>query len=72
MLGGLSVWVKIHVKLWDGYYLWWHDKGAGGVVDVSRPWIDVHVFALPGKFNMSVTESDLDPKVRKMTVRAVT
>ena len=29
----------------------------------SRPWIDV--VALPEKFNMAVTESDLDPKVRK-------
>ena len=40
-----------------------------------RPWIDA--FALPEKINMAVTESDLDPKVRKMsltflmTVRAV-
>ena len=32
----------------------------------SRPWIDV--FALPGKFNMAVTESDLEPKVRKMSI----
>ena len=23
MLGGLSVWVIIHVSLWDGYYVWW-------------------------------------------------
>ena len=32
----------------------------------SRPWIDV--FSLPEKFNMAVTESDLDPKVRKMFI----
>ena len=31
-----------------------------------RPWIDV--FALPEKFNMAVTESDLDPKVRNMSI----
>ena len=30
------------------------------------PWIDV--FALPEKFNMAVTESDTDPKVRKMSI----
>ena len=30
------------------------------------PWIDV--FALPEKFNMAVTESDLDPKVRNMYI----
>ena len=37
-------------------------------VDVSRvvPWIDV--FASPEKINMAVTESDLDPKVRKMSI----
>ena len=28
-----------------------------------RPWIDV--FTLPEKFKMAVTESDLDPKVRR-------
>ena len=35
-----------------------------------RPWIDI--FALPEKFNMAVTESDLDPKVHSflMAVRA--
>ena len=37
------------------------------VSSTSRPWIDV--FALPEKFNMAVTESDPDLKVRKMTVR---
>ena len=26
------------------------------------------VFALPEKFNMAVTESDPDPKVRKMSI----
>ena len=26
MLGGLSVWVIIHVSLWDGYYVWWDDN----------------------------------------------
>ena len=36
------------------------------VSSTSRPWIDV--FALPEKFNMAATESDLDPKVRKMTI----
>ena len=30
-----------------------------------RPWIDV--LALPEKINMAVTESDPDPKVRKMS-----
>ena len=32
----------------------------------TRPWIDV--FALPEKPNMAVTESDPDPKVRKMPI----
>ena len=31
-----------------------------------RPWIDV--FASPEKFNMAVTESDPDAKVRKMSI----
>ena len=31
-----------------------------------RPWIDV--FALPEKFNMALTESDLDPKIQKMSI----
>ena len=31
-----------------------------------RPWIDV--FALPEKINMAMTESDPDPKVRKMSI----
>ena len=31
-----------------------------------RPWIDV--FALPEKLNMAVTESNADPKVRKMSI----
>ena len=31
-----------------------------------RPWIDV--FVLPEKSNMAVTESDPDPKVRKMSI----
>ena len=31
-----------------------------------RPWIDV--FALPEKSNIAVTESDPDPKVRKMSI----
>ena len=31
-----------------------------------RPWIDV--FALPEKFNMAVTESNLVPKIRKMSI----
>ena len=31
-----------------------------------RPWIGV--FALPEKSNMVVTESDPDPKVRKMSI----
>ena len=31
-----------------------------------RPWIDV--IALPEKFNMAVTESDLDPKVQKLSI----
>ena len=32
----------------------------------SRPWMDV--FALPEKSNMAVTESDPDPKIRKMSI----
>ena len=32
----------------------------------TRPWIDV--FALREKLNMAVTKSDLDPKVRKMSI----
>ena len=38
------------------------------IVSVSfspRPWIDL--FAVPEKSNTAVTESDLDPKVRKMS-----
>ena len=31
-----------------------------------RPWIGV--FALPEKFNMAETESDPDPKIRKMYI----
>ena len=31
-----------------------------------KPWIDV--FAISEKFNMAVTESGLDPKVRKMSI----
>ena len=31
-----------------------------------RPWIGV--FVLPEKINMAVTERDLDPKVRKMSI----
>ena len=31
-----------------------------------RPWMDV--YALPEKSNMAVTESDLDSKVRKMSI----
>ena len=31
-----------------------------------RPWIDV--FALPEKSNMTVIESDPDPKIRKMPI----
>ena len=31
-----------------------------------RPWIDV--FALPEKFNMALTESDLDLKVQEMFI----
>ena len=31
-----------------------------------RPWTDA--FALPEKFKMAVTESDLDLKVRKMSI----
>ena len=43
--------------------------GEGHKVAVSsspRPWMDV--FALPEKYNMAVTESDPDPKVRKMSI----
>ena len=36
------------------------------VSSFPRPWIDV--FAIPEKFNMAVTESDLDPKGLKMSV----
>ena len=36
------------------------------VSSTARPWIDV--FALPEKSNMAVTESDPDPKVRKMSI----
>ena len=42
---------------------------CGSRVAVSSspmPWIDI--FALPEKFNMAVTESDLDPNVRKMSI----
>ena len=49
--------------------------GAMVAVSSPRPWIDI--FAVLERFNMEVTESDLDPKVFKMyifflmTVRAV-
>ena len=33
-----------------------------------RPWVDVHVFALPEKSNIAVTERDLDPEVRKISI----
>ena len=45
------------------------DSWSGQDLAVSsspRPWIDV--FALPEKFNMAVTERDLDLKVRKMSI----
>ena len=39
-------------------------KTANLAVSTSpRPWIDVGLFAIPEKFNMAVTENDLDPKV---------
>ena len=42
-------------------------RGFGLAVSSSPgPWIDV--FALPDKFNLAVTESDLDPQVRKMSI----
>ena len=42
------------------------DYHAIVVSSSPRPWIDV--FALLKKFNMAVTENDLDPKVRKMSI----
>ena len=44
------------------------DNGNTGlaVSSSSRPWMDV--LALPEKSNMAVTESDPDPKVRKMSI----
>ena len=42
-------------------------RGQQVVVTSSpRPWMGV--FALPEKSNMAVTESDFDPKVRKMSI----
>ena len=40
------------------------------VLSSPRPWIDV--FALPQTFNMAVTQSDPDPKVRKMSITVMT
>ena len=42
------------------------DAVAAAVSSSPRPWMDV--FALPEKSNMAVTESDPDPKVRKMSI----
>ena len=42
----------------QGFYL--------AVSSTPRPWIDA--FGLPEKFNMAATESDLDSKVRKMSI----
>ena len=55
----------------NGPFNFWfvHTPPGGHIVAVSsspRPWIDV--FASPEKLNMAVTESDLDPKVRKMSI----
>ena len=50
---GLAIISKTHVE-------------ALAVLSSPGPWIDV--FALPEKINMAVTESDLDPKVRKMSI----
>ena len=36
------------------------------VLSFLKPWINV--FTLPEKFSMAVTEKDLDPKVRKMSI----
>ena len=41
-------------------------RPALAVSSSPRPWIDV--FALPEKSNIAVTESDLDPMVRKMSI----
>ena len=49
-----------------------HHRGLGtarstlAVSSSPRSWI--HEFALPEKFNMAVTENDLDPKVLKMSI----
>ena len=46
-----------------------HNIRHNKILDVSsspRLWIDV--FALPERFNMAATESDLDPKIRKMSI----
>ena len=46
---------------------WWLLSQQRVAVSSSpRPWIDV--FASPEKPNMAVTESDLDPDVRKMPI----
>ena len=34
----------------------------------SSPWPWIDVFALPEKFIIAVTESGLDPKIRKMSI----
>ena len=56
MLGGLRVWVIIHVSLWDGYYVWWDvewwkcfctvslGNTEGGLV-VEAGWLDVWYLA---------------------------
>ena len=50
-------------------WLIWRGVSGTFVFAVSsslRPWMDV--FALPEKSNMAVTESDPDPKARKMSI----
>ena len=38
VLGGLSVWVIIHLSLWDGYYVWWDVKAIVPEKTFSRLW----------------------------------
>ena len=50
------------------WWTWIQEARRPGIAVLSspRPWIDV--FALPEKFNIAVTERDLDPKVREMSI----
>ena len=54
------------MSTWGTWINSWMALLLVAVSSSPRPWMDV--FALPEKFNMAVTESDPDHKVRKMPI----